>query len=191
MMQVVGAWDCKLGRKTKHTGRSMISPPPTAVLGDAFTAISTPLSSIPLLFLLLSLELLSLVAGGLSISPPPPPLRWGMHSLQYPPPVSPTPLLLLLLSSEVLSLVALSFLKWQDESLSLLRVAHVISMNENVMLPKVPWWLLNFGNACWNQPPATQGMITYDLARHAAWSGGPPFPLVTSNVWRIGGNIKV
>jgi hypothetical protein len=60
-----------------------------------------------------------------------------MHSLQYPPLESPTPLLLLLLSLEVLSLVALSFLLWQDELLSLLRVAHMISMNENVMLPGV------------------------------------------------------
>jgi hypothetical protein len=29
----------------------------------------------------------------------------------------------------------------------------------NVMLLGVPWWLLKFGSACWNQPLATQGMV--------------------------------
>jgi hypothetical protein len=114
-----------------------------------------------------------------------------MHSLQYPPLLSPTSLLLLLLSLEVPSLVVLTFFKWQDEPLSSLRVAQVISMNENVTLPGVPWWLLKFGNACWNQPPATQGMIAYDLACLAAWSRGPLFLLVMTDVWQIGSNIKV
>jgi hypothetical protein len=114
-----------------------------------------------------------------------------MHSLQYPPLVSSHPLLLLLLSLEVLSLVVISLWLWQDESLLSLRVAHVISMNENVMLTGVLWWLLNFGNACWNERPATQGMIAYNPACLAAWSGGPPFPQAVSNDWRIGGNITV
>ncbi len=67
----------------------------------------------------------------------------------------------------------------------------MISINENVMLPGVLWWLLKFGNTCWNQRPETQEMIAYNLACLAVLSGGPPFPLAMSNVWQIGGNIKV
>jgi hypothetical protein len=63
-------------------------------------------------------------------------------------------------------------------------------MNENVMLLGVLWWLLKFGNACWNQRLATQGMIAYDLAHLAAWLGCPPFPLAMRNVWQISRNIK-
>jgi hypothetical protein len=67
----------------------------------------------------------------------------------------------------------------------------MISMNENVTLPGVPWWLLKLGNACWNQSLAMQGMIIFNLACLAAWLGGPPFPLAMSNVWQIGRNMKL
>ncbi len=64
-------------------------------------------------------------------------------------------------------------------------------MNENVMLPGVLWWLLKFGSACWSQSLAMQGMTAYNLVLLAVWLGGLPFQLAMSNVWWIGGNIKV
>jgi hypothetical protein len=61
----------------------------------------------------------------------------------------------------------------------------------NATLPGVPWRLLNFCSACWNQSLATQEMIACDQSFIPAWSRGPPFDLAMSNIWKINGNINV
>jgi hypothetical protein len=61
-------------------------------------------------------------------------------------------------------------------------VHHAIIDAENATFPGVLWRLLKFGGTCWNQPPAKQGMMAYDLSFLTAWLVGPPFDLAMINI---------
>jgi hypothetical protein len=123
-------------------------PPPTTALGNASLQYSPPLSSPPPPFSCCFFRGAFFGGWGVDNTPLPTAALGDAFTAISTLLLSPTPLLLLLLSLEVLYLVVHSFLLWQDELLLLLRVAHVISMNENWTLKGVLWWLLKFGNAC-------------------------------------------